>query len=260
MTTFGTYSRYYNLLYREKDYVGETTFIFQTLGHTGHFPRSLLDLGCGTGRHAKEMVKRGVVVTGVDRSASMLNMSDSPIGSLSEMSNPTLLEGDARTLRLGHTFDAVTSLFHVMSYQTETDDALAIFRTARAHLKPGGVFLFDFWFGPCVLHERPSQRVKTLEDSAIRLRRTATPTLFEDRHVINVHYDMELTTKADGSVCQFSEDHLMRYWFLPELRELAVSASFIVLAEGAWMSSTAPSNQDWSAWMLAQAASEEAYK
>ena len=66
MAIFGDYARYYNLLYRDKDYAGETDFVLGTLHRAGTTPQSLLDLGCGTGRHALEMATRGLAVTGVD--------------------------------------------------------------------------------------------------------------------------------------------------------------------------------------------------
>lgn len=252
MTVFGDYARYYNLIYRDKDYVGETAFILSALFREGCSPRTLLDLGCGTGRHAMEMAKKGLTVTGVDLSPAMLDMGRAELTKFQEPAVPQLLEGDARLIRLGRFYDAVTSLFHVMSYQTTCEDALAIFNTARAHLAPGGLFLFDFWFGPCVLRVRPEHRVKSLEDEFCVLRREATPSMFKEKHMINVHYDIELRDKLTGDTNRFSEEHPMRYWFLPELRELAESADFAVLKEGSWMSDRAPSERDWNAWMLVQ--------
>ena len=55
MTVFADYARYYNVLYKDKDYAAEVSFILQCLQNTGSTPGTLLDLGCGTGRHALEM-------------------------------------------------------------------------------------------------------------------------------------------------------------------------------------------------------------
>ena len=148
MSIFGDYARYYNLLYQDKEYAAETEFILECLTRHGGMPATLLDLGCGTGRHALEMARRGVCVTGVDMSATMLEMGrqlqaaspDLP----AEILPPLLQEGDARTVRLGKRFDAVTSLFHVMSYQNTEKDALAVMETARQHLKPGASFSSTF--------------------------------------------------------------------------------------------------------------------
>lgn len=254
MAVFEDYARYYNLLYRDKDYEGETSFILGLLNNLGCRPRTLLDLGCGTGRHAVEMAKRGVSAVGADMSEVMLDMGKSVLAASPVFPQPELVRGDVRSLRLDRVFDVVTSLFHVMSYQTTEEDALALLATARAHLVPGGLLLFDFWYGPCVLRERPEHRVKTLEDAGFLLTREATPTLFTERNTVNVHYEMVLTRKTDGRVSSFSEDHPMRYWFLPELRHLLRQAGFLPEAEGAWMSEAAPSESSWGAWMLARRA------
>src|ERR1051325_10396521 len=75
------------------------------------------------------------------------------------------VKGDARNVRLGRRFGAVISLFHVMSYQTTNEDLSASFITAREHLERGGIFLFDCWYGPGVLTDRPSVTVKHLSDN-----------------------------------------------------------------------------------------------
>ena len=74
MTIFGDYARYYDVLYQDKDYAGEADFVLSCLVRRQGEPRTLLDLGCGTGRHGLEMARRGVSVTGVDMSATMLEM------------------------------------------------------------------------------------------------------------------------------------------------------------------------------------------
>ena len=80
-----------------------------------------------------------------------------------------------RTLNLNRRFDAVISLFHVMSYQTSNENLGKAVRTAARHLAPDGIFIFDFWYGPAVLAERPERREKELSDEYIQVRRAAEP-------------------------------------------------------------------------------------
>jgi len=56
--------------------------------------------------------------------------------------------GDVCSANLGRSFDAVISLFHVVSYQASDEALQAVFEVATAHLGPSGVFLFDVWHGP----------------------------------------------------------------------------------------------------------------
>jgi len=256
MSVFGDYARYYNLLYRDKEYAAETEFILDCLKRHGGMPATLLDLGCGTGRHALEMARRGVCVTGVDMSATMLEMGRQLLATSpnlpAEVLPPQLQEGDARTVRLGKRFDAVTSLFHVMSYQNTEKDALAVMETARQHLKPGGLFLFDFWYGPGVLTDPPTERDRIMEDDKIRVRRHAIPVHRVDENIVEVHYDIELIDVSTGCMKKLSEMHSMRYWFIPELRYLARMSGFDVLAKGSWMHDSFDSRNffPWNAWIL----------
>ncbi len=253
MNVFGDYARYYNVLYRDKDYSGETTFILNCLKRYGSCPTTLLDLGCGTGRHALEMSKRGISATGVDISTTMLAMGQSLYSNVPEMDAikiPQLLKGDVRTVRLNKTFDVVTSLFHVMSYQNTEEDALAVLETAWIHLNSGGFFLFDFWYGPGVLTDPPTERDRQMENDQTLIQRHAHPVHRVNDNIVEVQYSITLMDKISGAQSILNEVHSMRYWFLPELRHLASQSGFSVTAEGAWLSFDTPVCNTWNAWIL----------
>ncbi|MYL84645.1 methyltransferase domain-containing protein [Desulfovibrio aerotolerans] len=252
--TFGDYARYYNLLYRDKDYAGEVDFIAEALARAGNRPKSLLDLGCGTGRHALELARRGMAVTGVDRSEEMLLLGRQSLSAAGPLPTgtavPQFVGADVRAVRLGRRFEAVTSLFHVLSYQLTEEDALALLITAREHLAPGGHFLFDFWHGLGVLSDPPARREKVMEDTAIQVRREAVPTMHPLDDTVDVTYHVTMTDKTTGRISRLSETHRMRYWFLPELRYLARQAGFMPMEEGAWSCFAPPTCATWYAWML----------
>ena len=64
MSVFNHYARYYDLLYRDKDYAGEARFVHDQFAQHGLAAGRLLELGCGTGRHAVEFAKLGWIVSG----------------------------------------------------------------------------------------------------------------------------------------------------------------------------------------------------
>lgn len=255
MAVFGDYARYYNLLYKDKDYAAESRFVLDRLRSCGCTPQTLLDLGCGTGRHALEVARHGISVTGVDMSQTMLDVGRQALTEHAKLESfplPQMFEGDVRTIRLHQTYDAVTSLFHVMSYQNREEDALAELETAKQHLRPGGIFLFDFWYGPGVLTDPPTGRDKIMEDADTLVRRHAHPVHRVNDNIVEVHYTIMLTDKHSGTQSELHEMHSMRYWFLPELRHLVRQAGMTVVAEGAWLGDKIPDCNTWNAWVAVQ--------
>lgn len=94
---------------------------------------TLLDIGCGGGKNVLNL-KRDFNVTGLDLSPTMLAQA--------KELNPesTFVYGDMRTFRLNRTFDAVL-MDDAISYMNCRADFTAAFRTAYAHLNPGGVLV-----------------------------------------------------------------------------------------------------------------------
>ncbi len=246
MSVFGSYSDYYNLLYKDKDYAGETEYVHGLINKYQPNAKNILDLGCGTGRHDILLARRGYEITGIDMSEKMLAAANSQL-STSEFKNLNLkfIEGDIRTLRLGRTFDVVTSLFHVMSYQSGNNDLLAALSTVKTHLKPGGIFIFDCWYGPAVLTDRPTMRVKRLEDEKIVVTRIAEPVMHPNDNLVDVNYRVLVLEKATGKVEELKETHRMRYLFLPEIDLLLRKTGMEIIESSEWITGREPGFDTW---------------
>lgn len=212
---FEQYARYYDMLYHDKDYDAECNFLEKIFEAYASKPvRSILDLGCGTGGHAIPLARRGYAVTGVDLSAQMLSVARSK--SVDAGLAIELLAGDARQTKLGHTFDVVLAMFAVMGYQTSNADLEAVIQTARRHLLPGGLFVFDAWFGPAVLSQRPADRYRIVEDGNERVYRFAHPELNVVTQTVVVNYRI-LQIQAGQLLEEVTEAHSMRFLFLQEV-------------------------------------------
>jgi SAM-dependent methyltransferase len=248
MSVFAAYARYYDLLYRDKDYAGEARFVSEQLRSGGSAGNTLLELGCGTGRHALSFAALGWDVLGVDLSAAMVTQAHQRRAAAAAplQDRVTFTEGDVRSVRLQRTFDAAVSLFHVMSYQTAEADLSAAFQTAAAHLRTGGLFLFDFWHGPAVLADPPVIRIKRLRDEATELTRIAEPEHLPAAHVIRVNYDIFLKDRTSGLIAEIRETHVLRYLFIEEIARLLRAAGLELLQAGAWMDMARPLGPD--AW------------
>ncbi|MBD1849818.1 class I SAM-dependent methyltransferase [Cyanobacteria bacterium FACHB-502] len=237
MNVFGNYARYYNLFYRDKDYAGEAQFIHQLLQTHAPNATSILDLGCGTGTHAILLAQQGYQVHGVDLSADMLQQANEQCTQLSTDLQARLhfSQADIRQVRLNQTFDIVLSLFHVVSYQTTNEDLQATFATVREHLKPGGIFIFDVWYGPAVLTDLPTVRVKRLEDDEITITRIAEPTMYPNENWVDVNYQVYIQNKHSQAIEEFKETHRMRYLFYPELELLFKNCKMQIINCREWL-------------------------
>lgn len=248
---FEAYAAYYDLLYRDKDYAGEASYVRSLLARHGVHDGALLELGCGTGKHAEQLARFGYSVHGIDSSSSMVELASKRIPQ-DLVARVRFQAGDLRTARLGAQFDAVISLFHVASYQSTNQDLAAMFETAQTHLLPGGTFVFDFWYGPAVLTDRPAVRVKHLENETIRVTRIAEPTLRPNENVVDVLYTVLVTEKQTLVVSEFQETHRMRYLFLPEVRGLLQAAGMDLLQAEVWGTSAELGCDSWQAVVMAR--------
>ena len=255
MSVFDFYSKYYELLYRDKDYDGEAAFIDALIKKHGQAAGSILELGCGTGKHAHCLAKRDYRVCGVDFSEGMAAQANHRRDSL-EAGLKEKLEfsvGDIRKVRLEKKFDVAISLFHVISYQTTNQDILDALTTARTHLESGGIFIFDIWYGPAVLTTPPDTRIKRLEDEEISVTRLAEPELYANDNHVDVNYHVFVRNKKDDSVQEVRETHKMRYLFKPEIELFFANSGFEPLETGEFLTGKPASRDTWGVYFVARA-------
>lgn len=250
MNQFGDlYSQYYDLLYSDKDYEKEVDYIDDLIKSNLPQAKTILDMGCGTGKHASLLCDKGYTVHGIDLSEDMLKIAE------------TRREGKKNKLSFSHSsiqdlnfnkkFDVVISLFHVMSYQNANEELLKAFKVAKKHLKKDGIFIFDFWYGPAVLTDLPTTRIKRLENEDIEVTRIAEPILECQKNLVNVSYDIFIKNKASDLIIEKKELHRMRYFFDTELELICEQEGFLQEKKLAWLKDIAPSYKSWNAvWII----------
>lgn len=117
----------------------ETNFIESEINHDKS--RRILDIGCGTGRHAIELAKRGYEVTGIDLSESQLARAEQKANT--ENVNVNFLKADARKLDYNDEFDLVIMICEGAFSLMETDKMnYSILENATKALKNGGKLIF----------------------------------------------------------------------------------------------------------------------
>jgi len=245
---FDSYAAYYDLLYADKDYAGEAAYVDSIIRRHRPNPGSLLELGSGTGAHAVHFGKLGYDVHGIDSSPSMVQRAKARDVSHCP-STPVFEVADLRTFRAGRSFDAVVSLFHVMSYQVGDDDLAAAMKTASGHLSQGGVFVFDCWYGPGVLADPPTSRVRHLSGDGVSIVRTAHPTHDAKTHRVDVRFDIIVERHGDRE--RIAELHPMRYLFMEEVDSFLEQAGMRRVATTAWGHDDLQNGRPWYACFAA---------
>lgn len=246
---FQNSASYYDLLYQDKDYSSESNFLISYLRKYDVCSGHILDLGCGTGAHASLMADSGYFVHGIDMNEEMIHKAHQRTLNNTRCSFSV---GDVRNYDKHVLFDAVVSLFHVFSYQNSNADLLSTIRTAARHSKRGTLLIFDFWYGPAVLTQVPSLRVKRIESDELLVLRIARPHVHTQTNIVDVVYSVDVLNKRDGSRNFFTETHSMRYLFLPELFFFLSSSSFTILESVGWLDSVVLSSTTWSGMVVAR--------
>ncbi len=102
---------------------------------------TVLDLGCGPGRHAVVLARRGLTVTGVDRTERYLERARRRCEA--EGLDVELVREDMRRFTRAEAFDVALNLFSTFGYFADRDDDERVLRNLYASLKPGGVVVME---------------------------------------------------------------------------------------------------------------------
>lgn len=251
MKNFIEYAKYYDLIYQDKDYKKEADYVDSLIKrYSRKRNKTLLDVGCGTGGHAAWFVKKGYRVVGVDRSPEMISLAKEK---LSENNRAEFKVFDATKFSLPEQFDITVSLFHVMSYLIDNKRFLDSLANIHHQLKKDGLFIFDFWYGPAVLAQRPAKRIKEKSDALVMIRRFSTPQININENTVDTDFKSAVLNKHNGSTRIIRERHSLRYFFLPELYLMLGMSGFRVVKCLKWMSFQEElSENSWSGLIIAE--------
>ena len=196
-------ARFYDRLYAFKDYDGAADQLHALVQARRPGARTLLDVGCGTGRHLQALRGR-YDVAGLDLNPDLLAVARE------RLPDAPLHEGDMTAFDLGRRFDVVTCLFSSIAYVRTLDNVRRAIACMAAHLAPGGLLLVEPWFS-----------VETYWTNTITANHVDDPDLkiswmyVSERRDRVSHLDIHYLVGTPEGVHAFSEVHEMGL-FTPE--------------------------------------------
>ena len=159
-------SAHYHRLYANRDQREASAFVDRLVTQLPPTPAArVLDLGCGSGRHARRLAARGFEVTGIDLSAGSLARAKSQPGP-----HVAYLEQDMREPFGTRAFDIVFNLFTSFGYFQDRIDHWKVVSNIARSLREGGVLVLDYL--NAVVVERQLVRHEVIERDEVRYQLT----------------------------------------------------------------------------------------
>lgn len=137
----------YDLIYSGfKDYATETAALARLIRREHPTARTVLDVACGTGEHARRLTyDHGFEVDGLDLDPAFARIARG------KLPRATVYEADMTSFDVPRRYDAILSLFSSIGYVRTLENVRRTLERFRAHLEQGGIVLVEPWFPPGVL-------------------------------------------------------------------------------------------------------------
>lgn len=200
----------YDLIYDAfKDYAAEANSIAALLDEQHPGAKSLLDVGCGTGEHARLLTEvHGYCVDGLDLEPGFVEIAQRkvPAGRFEQ--------ADMLDFNLGRRYDAVVCLFSTIGYARTQDNVRRALRQFRKHLAAGGLIVVEPWLTPDMVRDG-AVFMHTAERDDLKVCRMSRTEL--DGRVTRLHFEY-LIGRA-GHVERASEVHELGLLTVDEMTE-----------------------------------------
>ncbi|WP_276356321.1 class I SAM-dependent DNA methyltransferase [Cohnella caldifontis] len=236
MRSYREFASVYDRLMEEMPYGEWMSYARQCFGKYG-MPRSVVDLGCGTGNLSIPLAKSGFEVFGIDLSAEMLAIARSkwdqpPVRG--QGGTIRWLQQDMRDWELPEPVDAVLSFCDCLNYLTEEADVAAAFRSTYAGLAPGGLFVFDV-LAPRTLEAYAEEQPFVYDEKDVAYLWTSEYDAAERviRHDLTFFVRDDAGGPASGLYRRFTESHTQRSYEPDWLADQLAAAGFELLHRSA---------------------------
>lgn len=160
-------TKYYHLLYKNRDEKEAELFLDNLISYLKPKKEAkIVDVACGKGRHSIYLNKKGFQVTGIDISKESIHYAQ-------KFENNTLsfYLHDMRNLFQINYFDYAFNLFTSFGYFNKENDNNKAIRAIAKSLKPGGLFILDYFNTTKIMHNLIHEEEKKIEHITFFIKR-----------------------------------------------------------------------------------------
>src|SRR5215831_14664739 len=188
-------ARLYDYLYAFKDYTAASEEILQIIGGRLQNAKTLLDVGCGTGRHLESFAIH-FNVEGLDVNKDLLAVAHQRLPTI------PLHQADMTGFELPRRFDVITCLFSSIGYVKSLSKVRTAVQRMAQHLNPAGVMIIEPWFTPD-RYWTDTITANFVNEHQLKIAWMYTSKRVENVSVLDIHY---MVGTPDG-VEEFAETH-----------------------------------------------------
>lgn len=180
--------------------------------------RSMLEIGCGTGRLLSLCEPNFETVVGIDLHVELLEFA------ARRVERSDLVRADATDCALGRSFDAVCAFEYVTAHFRTGAEVRAFLDTVSEHLRPGGVLVFDAVSDPSAVHE---ESVGVYRSANYQLERAVDTVPVPDFSGVSLRTDYRVTDRETGRRATTTERMAIRTFTVDGLHERLAAAGFV---------------------------------
>lgn len=216
---FSKFAKWYDLHYRSlKDYEEESGRIHYLLSQFESKPVRILDIGCGTGEHARILsTQYGYHVDGIDIEPELV--------ALASKKNPDrdFSCADMSSFSIPQKYDAILCLYSSIAYVETVEKLQGAIDNMATHLNPGGIVLIEAWV-------EPSEWVTELVDAFESFDETSQTRVLQSRHgstegnvsILQIDYHVETPDEK----FDFTETHRLALFTKGQIQDALRNARF----------------------------------